>query len=230
MAGLISYEHASQLLGGITRESTPTEILTSFKNLHDNMATNNLDEDDLKVARNVLIQDSVCRQIEEHRYFEIVSPFENSCIVCQGSGEIYKFVKKPVDVNCHICAGKGKIKTIIKIQCQRCKKTPGRHIKRWREGGGINVTCKFCNDGFNNQVKMTKCNKCLGEGTIEKPVLSHEIKSTTPCNRCQQRGFIKPKTPKKKHYYPVILNPVITQNLAMKIKEQTDESDTHPAE
>ena len=64
---------------------------------------------------------------------------------------------------------------------------------------------------------MVKCNNCLGVGKIEKPVLDSKIESTTPCNRCKQKGFIKPKPAKKK---PEPSNPVITENLAMKIKEQ----------
>ncbi len=168
MTEITSYEQASDLLK-ITKECTPTEILMAFKNAY-HKKIDDLIVSDLITARNILLQDSVSRQIKEQRYFEIVAPFENWCIVCKGAGEIYKFVKKTVKVNCHICGGKGEIKTKIKGKCQKCKGT-GRYIQRWKEGGGIDVTCKFCEKGVTTEIKTEKCDNCLGEGKIEKFVL-----------------------------------------------------------
>jgi len=228
MTEITSYEQASDLLK-ITKECTPTEILTAFKNAYHKKIDDRI-VSDLIMARNILLQDSVSRQIKEHRYFEIVAPFENWCIVCKGAGEIYKFIKKTVEVNCHICGGKGEIKTEIKGKCQKCKGT-GRYIQRWKEGGGIDVTCKFCEKGIKTEIKTEKCDNCLGEGKIEKFVLSSEIKSTTPCKRCHQKGFIesKPKPPKR-NFTSVPLNPVITKSLASKIKEHFDKSAQLPVE
>ena len=229
MAEITNYEEASALLE-ITKECKPSEILMAVQKIYEKRNDDDIHwtVSDLKKARNILLQDSVSRQIKEQRYFEIVSPFKNTCIICKGAGEIYKFVKKSVGVNCHICAGKGEIKTPIKVQCEKCKGT-GRFKKRWKEGGGIDVSCKFCKDGFNIEVKTTKCNNCLGKGKIEKLVLSDEIESTTPCNRCQQKGFIEPKPPTKK-FTSVPLNPVISTSLATKIKELFVESEPPPAE
>jgi len=228
MAEITTIEQASTLLGS-DKGATPSEILISFDIMYKNLSKSVFTEDEINKAKLILLVPAVRKQVKEQRFFEIISPFSNTCNVCRGAGILFKFERKPVKVNCHICAGKGKIKTVTKIKCEKCKKTPGRHIIRWKEGGGINVTCKFCTDGFNDHVEVTKCSDCLGKGKIEKLVLSHEIKSTTPCNRCKQRGFIDPNPPIRK-FISTPANPVIPQNIAMKIKEQFDKSDNPPAE
>jgi DnaJ-class molecular chaperone len=185
----------------------------------------------------------VTEQLKVRRYFQIESPFENSCIHCKGTGEIYKFVKKTVEVNCHICAGKGELKITCpeckgkpitkEIQCPTCKGS-GRYIRRWPEGGGINVSCRRCHGKKTIMEEVEKCEKCNGEKTVvvkcaecrgkgkkRKAVLDHTIKSTTPCPVCEELGFtrnIKPKKlpkPKPRHE-PA--NPVIPQDLAGAIR------------
>lgn len=187
-------------------------------------------------AKNRLLRHLVSSQMKSEKYFEIVSPFEDSCGSCKGAGEIYRFKRKIVEINCHICAGKKKVKVKcptckgiekkkVKVECPTCEGS-GRFKKRWKGGGGINVSCKtckgsggidiFCKTCKGKKEVISKCSECLGSGKKSKNVPDHRIKSTTPCKRCQQLGFLEDK-PMKKKYQPV--NPVLTQNLADKIKE-----------
>lgn len=141
-------------------------------------------------AKNTIMQNLIIQQKKQFRFFEIESPYENTCPKCKGSGEIYKFFKKSVKVNCHICGGSSK----VEIQCPTCEKTPGRFIKRWKEGGGVNLKCKKCNGTM--KVKVS-CQDCRGKGKIKKAVLSDELKSTTPCKKCYQLGFLTEHQTKK---------------------------------
>lgn len=189
-------------------------------------------------AKNNLLRHLVSSQMKAERYFEINSPFKDSCAGCKGTGEIYKFKRKSVKVNCHICAGKKKVevecptckgieKKKVKVKCPTCKGS-GRFQKRWRGGGGVNLSCKTCkgSGGINIFCKTckgkkkiaVKCSECLGKGKKLKNVPDHRIKSTTPCKPCQQLGFIedKPVKPMKKRHQPA--NPVLTEHLADKIK------------
>lgn len=183
-----------------------------------------------KDARNCVMQHLICEQKEKYRFFTIESPFESTCSNCKGSGEIYKFIKKTVQVNCHICGKTGVIKG--KDDCPTCKGT-GRFIKKWKVGGGVNLVCKRCK-GKKKIESETKCQKCLGEGTLKKEVLTHTLKSTTPCKKCKQLGFIEPKlTPKPKAKKPfkkakspsskkVPFTPIMSQSLADKIKRDIE--------
>jgi hypothetical protein len=147
-------------------------------------------------ARNAIVRHLVTEQKKKFRFFEIESPYENTCPKCKGSGEIFKFFKKSVKVNCHICGGA----STITETCPKCKKTPGRFVRRWKEGGGVDLKCKRC-DGT-AKVKLS-CQECKGKGKIEKPVLSDDLKSTTPCKKCRELGFISKDSPKpkKKKYH-----------------------------
>ncbi len=162
-------------------------------------------------AKNHLLRHLVSSQMKAERYFEINPPFKDSCPGCSGTGELYKFTRKIVQVNCHICAGKKK----IKVKCPSCEGT-GRFQERWKGGGGIDVSCKTCRG---KKKVAVKCSECLGTGKKPKNVPDYRIKSTTPCKRCKQLGFMedKPTKPIKKRPQPA--NPVLTQNLADKIKE-----------
>jgi hypothetical protein len=180
----------------------------------------------VKEARNLVCQTLVCKQKEKYRFFTIESPFEHTCPVCNGPGELYKFIKKTVQVNCHMCGKTG----IIKHDCPTCKGT-GRFIKKWKTGGGVNVECRRCEGKKKIEVK---CEKCLGNGTLKKEVLTHTLKSTTPCKKCDQLGYIEPKPapkfkpkamkPKKQVDLPtpkkVQFSPLMSQSLADKIKKQ----------
>ena len=150
--------------------------------------------------------------MKAQRYFEIVSPFDNSCMHCKGTGEIYKFNKKPVFVNCHICASKKK----IKVKCPKCKGN-GRFLEKWPEGGGLNLKCTACKG---TGLVYAVCSNCFGKGKIKKIVPDHSIKSTTPCKYCKELGFIVPKPFKrKKKLTPHIKNPVISSATAATLSD-----------
>ena len=170
------------------------------------------------LAKNSLLRNLVSNQKKKYRFFTIESPFEKTCNKCKGAGEIYKFIKKTVDVNCHICGKKG----TLKQDCPTCKGT-GRFIKRWKAGGGVNLECKKCKG---TKKVESKCARCLGKGTIPKPVLTHVLKSTTPCKKCNQLGYLTQSAPpkkkithkKKKKAKRTPFTPVMDQSLADKIK------------
>lgn len=153
-------------------------------------------------AKNTIMRHLVMEQKKKFRFFEIESPFENTCRYCKGSGEIFKFFKKTVKVNCHICGGSAKVIG----NCPKCKGS-GRYIRRWKTGGGVNLECKKCEG--TGKLKIN-CLECKGQGQLKKAVLSDELKSTTPCKKCQQLGFVtktsskprkkKSKKKKKKSY------------------------------
>lgn len=178
------------------------------------------------LAKNIVMRQLVCGQKEKYRFFTIESPFENTCGHCKGAGEIYKFIKKTVDVNCHICGKKG----VIKEPCPTCKGS-GRFVKKWKAGGGVNLECKRCKGQKKIEVK---CQNCLGEGTVKKAVLTHTLKSTTPCKKCKQLGFVPKKSaPKPKAKPPqkkvkksppkkVPFTPIMSQSLADKIKRDIE--------
>lgn len=197
---------------GVGTNYTPEHVLKCFQVSYSVKKEN--DELDQVVpfieAKNHLLRHLVSSQMKAEKYFEINSPFKDSCTGCKGTGEIYKFKRKPVKVNCHICAGKKK----IKVECPTCEGT-GRFEKRWRGGGGINVSCKTCKG---KKKVAVKCSECLGIGKNLKYVHDYRLKSTTPCKRCKQLGFIvdKPTKPIKKRPQPA--NPVLTEHLADKIK------------
>lgn len=141
-------------------------------------------------AKNVIMRNLITEQKKKFRFFEIESPFKDTCPKCRGAGEIFKFFKKSVKVNCHICGGSSKIEG----NCPKCKGT-GRFVKKWKEGGGVNLKCKRCQG--KGKVKLS-CQECKGKGKIQKAVLSDELKSTTPCRQCRQLGFLTKDHQKKK--------------------------------
>jgi len=204
---VMSLDQAFDVIGISPSQQNPTIVLQKFYHLWEN--DSKLDKRIIKDAKMIILRHIVSEQMRVQRYFEIISPFENSCISCKGTGEIYKFNKKPVFVNCWVCAGKKK----ITVKCRKCNGS-GRYIKRWPEGGGLNLKCTACNG---KGVIRVKCSNCFGKGKIKKIVPDHTIKSTTPCKHCKELGFIVPKTPKKskhkKHSTPA-KNPVISQEHA----------------
>jgi len=186
--------HAEKLIG-IGTEYDMQHVLKCFEIVH--WANKQNREFDLMPttikAKNVIMRHLVTEQKKKFRFFEIESPYEDPCPKCKGAGEIYKFFKKSVKVNCHICGGSA----TVMGACPKCKNTPGRFIKRWTTGGGVDLVCKRC-DG-EAKVKF-KCEECKGKGKIQKAVLSDELKSTTPCKKCRELGFISKDfpSPKKK--------------------------------
>ena len=205
----MTMDEALQYVGIESETLSPEIIMSGFEAAWKGKPQ---DRKGLILAKNTLLQMLVSQQMEKQRYFEIVSPFENSCISCRGTGEIYKFMRKPVKVNCHICAGKKK----VNVTCRKCEGS-GRYIERWPEGGGINVECMTCKGKGKVRVK---CSHCFGKGKIKKIVPDHHIKSTTPCKHCDELGFILPKPiKKKKHETPPIGNPVISEENAAALSE-----------
>ena len=198
---------------GVGSDYTPEHVMQCFEtNYWVKKENKELDqiESDIE-AKNQLLRILVSAQMKAQRYFEITSPFENSCVACRGTGEIYKFKRKTVKVNCHICAGKKK----IKVKCRNRFCVSGRHVRRWKGGGGIDVECHTCKG--KGEV-FIKCIECHGQGKKRKIVPDHELKSTTPCKHCGQLGFTENK-PKKVKKERVPNNPVISASLADKIKE-----------
>jgi len=210
----MTVEEALAIVGIDADRVTPELVLTGFEIA---WKGNPADQKQLKLAKNLVMQHLVSEQMKKQRYFEITSPFANSCVSCRGTGEIYKFNRKPVEVNCHICAGKKK----VSVECRKCKGS-GRYIERWPEGGGLNLECTTCKGKGKVRVK---CSNCYGKGKIKKIVPDHTIKSTTPCKHCDELGFILPKPiiEKKKHVTPPLSNPVISTATAAALSEMIKE-------
>ena len=193
------------------KETNPEKVLEHFQKVVNDTP---FDRKDIVIlAKNLIMRQLVSDQMKAQRYFEITSPFDSSCMSCKGTGEIYKFNKKPVSVNCHICAGKKK----VVVECRKCKGT-GRYVERWAEGGGLNIKCTTCKGTGTVRVK---CSNCFGRGKIKKIVHDHSIKSTTPCKYCGGLGFIvskpapKKKKKEKKRTPPSLGNTVISRETAV---------------
>ena len=187
--------HAEKLIG-VGMEYDMKHVLRCFEIVHWAKVENREFQQLPNViqAKNIIMRNLVSEQKKKFRFFEIESPFEKTCPKCKGSGEIFKFFRKTVKVNCHICGGSSEIID----RCPKCKGT-GRFVKRWKPGGGVNVQCIKCKGKGKTKVK---CKECEGKGKLKKPVLSNELKSTTPCKRCRQLGFITKPTPKTKKKKP----------------------------
>jgi len=204
----LSVKDASSILDISATETNPQLVLSNFKQMWDDNPT----KENLVLAKHTVVRHLVSEQMRTKRFFSITSPFENSCISCRGTGEIYKFDNKTVDVNCHVCAGSGH--TEETTECDKCDGT-GRFIKRWSGGGGMNIQCTKCKGTGKQPVK---CSNCLGRGKIKKVVRLHTLKSTTPCRHCKELGFVVPNpikaAPRPKRQTPKIATPVLSIELA----------------
>lgn len=211
---IMSLDQAIGIIGK-KPEDLPHDILLSFRQTYENRS--DIPKEQIILAKNLVMRASISAQMKEKRFFEIVSPFDDSCIHCKGAGEIYKFDRKPVEVNCHICAGK----TQVLAPCRSCEGT-GRYIRSFKEGGGINIKCRTCKG---EGKLMVKCSNCRGYGTIPKIVPAHTIKSTTPC-KCDELGFTTNKDPKKKPKYisKPPGTPVLDENQAATLTEMIQNS------
>jgi RecJ-like exonuclease len=217
---------------GISPESTPTDILSRFEEI---WKTSPETPEMVIMAKNLLLQDKVSSQLMERRYFEIVSPFEASCVRCKGTGEIYKLEWKTIKVDCHACSGTGVFREKMGT-CGACSGT-GRFIRKYKNGGGINIVCRECKGTKKAPVKV-KCQKCLGSGKKEKHIPSGMIKSTTPCPKCSELGFIpleklvlntsasevKPKKKPFKKKSKKAENPVISSKVAAGLTEMIQQA------
>jgi len=196
---IMTLDQAIEVIG-IGPEALPVEILSKFKEILKTSAHTNND-DEVILAKNIIMRNAVVSQMEEKRFFAIESPFENSCIRCKGTGELYRFNRKTVEVKCFICGGTGE----VMVDCPTCNGS-GRFRRSFKGGGGINVKCTRCDE---NHKVPADCYRCQGTKTIPKVVPAASIKDTTPCKECDQLGFIfndkmefKSKMmQKKKHKY-----------------------------
>lgn len=185
---------------GVLNNYTSKEVLTLFGEKLKETKTEQ-DKTQLIETKNFLIKNLIEIQMKKRHFFKISSPFKNTCNVCNGTGEIYKFNKKIVEVKCPKCIDGKK-----EIKCPRCKGV-GRFVKRWKGGGGINVECKHCKG---TKTIKVKCIDCHSTGRVKKMVSDHRIKDTTPCSKCKSVGFIsKPKKIYKKPDNPVIPNGMV---------------------
>lgn len=161
-------ETALTILNMESSTGDPAFVLSSFKKMWDD----NPQTENLILAKNTILRYIVSQQMKDKRYFSIISPFEKSCISCRGTGEIYKFNKKPADVRCPVCLGTKKVN---------------------------NATCS----------------RCLGKGKIKKVFYDHNLKSTTPCKKCNGLGFVAPRSFSKQPFKSkTIGTPVISSNTA----------------
>lgn len=186
--------------------TNPEVILITF-GTEFNMTQDTDTRQKLIEAKLIINRSLFSNQVKKKKFFEIKSPFPNSCESCSGLGELYEFFKKTVLINCHICGGKKTIKEI----CPSCNGT-GRYIRKYT-GYNINLKCKVCKG--TKKVKR-QCNNCRGQGQIKKVVLDYNLKSVTPCNKCSRVGFIPPKSAnnskknvKKKSITPPLRVPLI---------------------
>lgn len=166
----IPIEESCLILGLGPDISDSTSVLLNFKKIWDD----NPEVENLILAKHTLLRHIVCQEMKEQRYFSIVSPFEKSCILCRGAGEIYKFDKHLVDVNCPVCAGK---KEVDNAKCSRCIGT-GK-IKRAFLTHTMKSTtpCKQCNElGFIIPKSFTK--KPYKAPRLAVTVFSREIAKT----------------------------------------------------
>lgn len=190
-------------------EMTSGNLLTVFKDRLEKTKNKNL----LVSVKNDLLRTIVTKQMKARNYFTIESPFKHPCTACKGTGEIYKFSRGTKEVRCHVCGGED-----LKIPCRSCNGT-GRFVRQYEDGGKINVVCKIC-DGTG--ILKVKCSVCLGEGVLRKTTIIPEIESTTPCQKCEQLGFINP--PKPKTTNKEVMNPVLDQEIAASLSEKIHDS------
>ena len=211
-------EKNSSPMLGIGKNVTPQEVLSNFAKMWDDLQKDpSLCKPEALInAKNVLLRHIVSHQMKTQRFFDIVSPFENSCIACHGSGELYKFESKTVDVTCHICAGK---KFLHHDEpCPDCEN--GRYVREFPGGKGIDVECPTCHG---TGKKTTTCSRCRGVGTIPKRVKTHRIKSTTTCRVCNGKGFTENKKPAEPEY------PAIPSDVGKTLSKMIKNADAKPA-
>lgn len=186
------------------------KILTQFAT--DLKKVKNIEVQHLLIKeKNDKLQNLVESQMKARFYFKINSPFKNTCTVCKGSGQLYKFNKKVVTVRCKPCNGKG----TRKIKCTTCKGS-GRFIKKSKGSESVDISCKKCNG--KKEIKI-QCIKCQATGKIKKTVPDITLKSANICGKCKGLGFF-PKS-KTNHKSTYVGNPVIPNNLAEKIMHLT---------
>jgi len=231
LISVTNIDEASKLLNLPDAYDVPT-MLTAFENeIHasiNNKKTRMLKP--LTEAKNILLRSQIEQMIEENGRFDLAGmiPFEEACIHCKGSGELYKFFRKAATVPCKFCTdGKPEDNGYVFITCRACKGTT--RYKKQQKGLTINVECTRCHkdaEGKPTGQERVKCRACLGKATFRKLVIDSTIKSTTHCRHCKGRGFVLPEPPAKKakahktekSYDATPANPVISADLGAQLK------------
>ena len=233
LISVTSLDEASKLLNLPDAYDVPT-MLTAFENeIHasiDNKKTRMLKP--LTEAKNILLRAQIEQMIEKDGRFDLVGmiPYEEACISCKGSGELYKFFRKAATVPCKFCTeGKPEENGYVFITCRACKGT--KRYKKNQKGLTINVECTRCHkdeEGKPTGQERVKCRACLGKAVFRKLVIDSKIKSTTHCRHCKGRGFLLPEPPAKKSKAAAKkddrpaaepANPVISADLGEKLKQ-----------
>lgn len=233
-------EEAKKILGS-GEELSISHVLKCFDVKYWALNENNeLNEklDTLILSKQTLLRKCVEMEMQTRRFFKIAeqAPFENICSACKGAGEIYKFARGLKAVKCRTCLGQKE----VWVKCHSCK---GTTIYQ-PTPESTPVTCRTCRKYYEKETDPEKrekikgkipfkCDKCRGSGERLVLIRTHEIESTTPCKRCNELGFIPPKKKKdhsrsKKYVGEATPNPVLSSEIASKIKESIDAP--HPEE
>lgn len=149
----------------------------------------------LTEAKNILLRSEIEKMIEKDGRFNLVGmiPFEEACISCKGTGELYKFFRTETSVPCKFCTnGKPENDGYIFIQCHVCK---GTKVYEEKE-------CPNCYRDPKTDLptgkEQIKCRACRGHAIFHKWPIDSKIKSTTHCRHCKGRGFTLPEPPPRK--------------------------------
>jgi len=211
---LVEIRDAEILLGFRKKKDySINELLKSFQVCFEVFDENDEAEKILPLtnAKNSLLRYQLDMMVAKNNgHFDLKGqiPFESVCVSCHGTGELYKFFRNSIPVPCKFCTGK----PVKMVPCRNCKGS-GK-VKKSKEDGYVNDACPACKG---KGTFTLKCRKCRDTRIFHKMVLD-SIRSTTPCKKCNGRGFDIPK-PVKKEYVRVPDNPVISADLGQEIKK-----------
>lgn len=225
----MDFEEALDLVGvGSEYEIEP--MLRQFQNEFYHLISTKRTKELRKLtdAKTTLLRLKIIEMISksENNSFDLEGkiPFETTCVDCKGLGEIINFYKGEEEVECESCKGKGhngQSTGYILKPCLSCNET-GYYTKTVGNKT-VSVECIKCfrdEEGKATGKRSFKCRACRGTTVFRKKILLPDIRTVTHCKTCKGRGFIQPeymfskKRPKKRPD-----NPVISEDIAMKIKE-----------
>ena len=231
LISITNIDEASKLLNLPDAYDVPTMLVAFENEIHasiNNKKTRMLKP--LTEAKNIILRNQVEQMVEETGRFDLTGlvPFEEGCIPCRGTGELYKFFRKAATVPCKFCTdGKSEDNGYVFIPCRACKGT--KRYKKRQKGLTINVECTRCHpdeEGNPSGLERVKCRACMGKATFRKLVIDSKIKSTTHCRHCKGRGFVLPEPPAKQAKAAKVetphtatpSNPVISADLGAQLK------------
>jgi len=175
---------------------TPLQLLTEFMEIAKSPDVEDLGN--LIRMKNLFMRDLVQAQTRSTGRFELQTDnIESLCTRCKGTGELYKFTRRPVTEDCTLCDEDG----IQSYVCNRCDENGRFRVSRG-PGLTVDVVCKFCKG---EKTVTRKCTRCDGTKKFKRYVLE-SIMSTTPCPACGQLGFL-----------PEAFNPVLDGDVASAI-------------